>query len=107
MFGSDELIQYGNCNSTSWQPMSLHEMAEMMRAFKEQDDLRKSHTYFQILNMEPCQVCGEKVEYKEGPPEHFVMCRHIASHIPRAEPKPSTFGFPDLFGMAGMPVVFK
>lgn len=64
----------------------LQETMERMRTLMAQDKVRQSRVYFDILQMEPCSVCGQNVEYREGPPETFVMCEHVLARLKRACP---------------------
>lgn len=85
----------------------IKEMVELMRSFKVEDDLRKSRSYFDMMQMEPCAVCGQRVEYREQPYEHIVMCRHVADHIPTAPAPKMAFDVPAMFRLDAMPVVFR
>lgn len=105
-------LTYNNVASTNFpsSPFDIEAMAEMMRAFKVKDALRKSRAYFDVLTIEPCRVCGEKIEYKEGPPEHYEMCGHMMAELKRQYPPPESVAgnpagpFPD---MMGMPIYLK
>ena len=49
---------------------------EELERWRAIEAVRKSEAYFAILGLPPCPKCKAKVEYVEGPPEKFRMCRH-------------------------------
>lgn len=98
------LTSYANSTSTSCTMADVERIAEIMRQAKIDDDLRRSRAYFEVLQMEPCPVCGEKIEYREKPQEHYEMCGHMLAELKRRFPAPDNVmgqpvPFPDLMGM--------
>lgn len=99
---------YGSITKPSSDPpMTMQEMIDMIKSHMVKDDVRKSRTYFEMIQMEPCAVCGERVEYREKPYEHFLMCRHIAEHIPKATAPKMAIDVPACMRLDAMPVKFK
>lgn len=92
---------------------TLQQAMEAMERIMAKERVRQSETYFAILQMDPCGICGVKVEYREGPPESFAMCKHFLAHLksqckePPKVANPGVFGIPDMIGMMGIEVIDK
>lgn len=87
--------------------LNLKEIADMMRRAKQADEGRKLNTQAAIRQMEPCRVCGERIEYHPEP-ERYVMCDHVIAALKKQAPH--TLAAADALGvmnLAGMPVYRK
>ena len=61
---------------TNVQPFNYQRMLEDVERLRAQHEVSKSRTQFRMLGSPPCSVCNHKAEYREGPPETMVVCKH-------------------------------
>lgn len=65
----------------TWTVDQLAAAEKELEKWRAKEAVRKSAAYFASLGAAPCPKCQTKIEYIEGPPETFRMCRHAWAEI--------------------------
>lgn len=97
----------GNITYSSGQTFDLQQTLALSRVLKREHEEWQESTRVAVRQIEPCRVCGKRIDFETKPYERFVVCRCMLAELKRQYQPPVDVVLPDIPDMMGIRVEVK